>query len=94
MPGRLGRQLGQRHPIADMDLHRSRTSEVDGVTFAGSTAVGKQLLTYVGQSNAKPVWLELGGKSPNIVFPDAPDLDEAARVAALGSVSPATPGDS
>ncbi|MFJ9180647.1 aldehyde dehydrogenase family protein [Streptomyces sp. NPDC102360] len=56
--------------------------DVDTVTFTGSTEVGKQLLTYAGQSNAKPVWLELGGKSPNIVFPDAPDLDEAARMAA------------
>jgi gamma-glutamyl-gamma-aminobutyraldehyde dehydrogenase len=57
-------------------------NDVATVTFTGSTEVGKRLLTYAGQSNAKPVWLELGGKSPNIVFPDAPDLDEAARMAA------------
>jgi 4-(gamma-glutamylamino)butanal dehydrogenase len=56
--------------------------DVDTLTFTGSTEIGKKLLTYAGESNAKPVSLELGGKSPNIVFPDAPDMDEAARMAA------------
>ncbi|WP_460848283.1 aldehyde dehydrogenase family protein [Nocardioides ultimimeridianus] len=56
--------------------------EVATLTFTGSTEIGKQLLHYAGDSNAKPVWLELGGKSPNIVFPDAPDLERAAEVAA------------
>jgi gamma-glutamyl-gamma-aminobutyraldehyde dehydrogenase len=56
--------------------------EVATLTFTGSTGIGKQLLHYAGDSNAKPVWLELGGKSPNIVFPDAPDLERAAEVAA------------
>ncbi|MEK6350904.1 MAG: aldehyde dehydrogenase family protein, partial [Burkholderia sp.] len=46
---------------------------VDCVTFTGSTAVGKQIMQYAGQSNLKRVWLELGGKSPNIVLPDCPD---------------------
>ena len=57
-------------------------NDVATLTFTGSTEVGKKLLTYAGESNAKPVWLELGGKSPNIVFPDAPDLDQAAATAA------------
>jgi gamma-glutamyl-gamma-aminobutyraldehyde dehydrogenase len=39
-------------------------------------------MQYAGQSNLKRVWLELGGKSPNIVLPDCPDLDRAARAAA------------
>ena len=56
--------------------------DVATLTFTGSTEVGKKLLTYAGESNAKPVSLELGGKSPNIVFPDAPHLDQAAEVAA------------
>ncbi|MEN0138683.1 MAG: aldehyde dehydrogenase family protein [Rhodococcus sp. (in: high G+C Gram-positive bacteria)] len=56
--------------------------DIATLAFTGSTDVGKQLLSYAGASNAKPVWLELGGKSPNIVFPDAPDLDRAAAVAA------------
>ncbi len=55
--------------------------DVATLTFTGSTAVGKQLLHYSAESNAKPVWLELGGKSPNIIFPDVPDLAEAIRVA-------------
>lgn len=55
---------------------------VDVLTFTGSTAVGKQLLTFSGQSNMKPVWLECGGKSPNIVLADAPSLDRAAEFAA------------
>jgi gamma-glutamyl-gamma-aminobutyraldehyde dehydrogenase len=59
-----------------------RHSQIAALTFTGSTEVGKQLLTYASESNAKPVWLELGGKSPNIIFSDAPDLDEAIRTAA------------
>jgi gamma-glutamyl-gamma-aminobutyraldehyde dehydrogenase len=60
----------------------ARHDGIATLTFTGSTEVGKKLLTYAGESNAKPVWLELGGKSPNIVFPDAPDLDKAAQTAA------------
>lgn len=54
--------------------------DIATITFTGSTDVGKQLLGYASQSNAKPVWLELGGKSPNIIFPDA-DLTKAAETA-------------
>jgi 4-(gamma-glutamylamino)butanal dehydrogenase len=39
-------------------------------------------MQYAGQSNLKRVWLELGGKSPNIVLADCPDLDRAAKTAA------------
>jgi acyl-CoA reductase-like NAD-dependent aldehyde dehydrogenase len=57
--------------------------DVDGITFTGSTAVGKAIMQYAGQSNLKRVSLELGGKSPNIVMADCPDLDKAARAAAF-----------
>ena len=57
---------------------------VDVVTFTGSTSVGREFLRYSADSNLKRVWLELGGKSPNIVFADAPDLDAAADMAAWG----------
>ncbi|MFE3059441.1 aldehyde dehydrogenase family protein [Nocardia sp. NPDC059239] len=57
----------------------ARHSDVDCLTFTGSPDVGKRLLTYAGESNAKAVHLELGGKSPQIVFGDAPDLEAAAR---------------
>lgn len=52
--------------------------DVDVVTFTGSTAVGKQFLQYAGASNMKQVWLECGGKSANLVFADAGDLDRVA----------------
>lgn len=57
--------------------------DIDFVGFTGSTEVGKLFLTYSGQSNMKGLSLECGGKSPNIVFADAPDLDVAAKAAAF-----------
>ncbi len=56
--------------------------EVDCLAFTGSTAVGKQLMQYAGQSNLKRVYLECGGKSPNIVFADCKNLDKVASHAA------------
>jgi 4-guanidinobutyraldehyde dehydrogenase / NAD-dependent aldehyde dehydrogenase len=58
--------------------------DVDGLVFTGSTAVGKHLLQCAGRSNMKRAYMECGGKSPNIVFADAPNLAEAARAAAGG----------
>ncbi|PRD66170.1 aldehyde dehydrogenase [Malikia granosa] len=59
--------------------------DVDGIAFTGSTRVGKQIHVMAGQSNLKRAWTELGGKSPNIVFADCPDLDRAVD-AAVGSI--------
>lgn len=56
--------------------------DVDCLAFTGSTAVGKQLMQYAGQSNLKRVYLECGGKSPNLVFADCKDLALVARHAA------------
>ena len=64
-----GRRLGE-HP------------DVDVLTFTGSTEVGRHFMRYSADSNLKRVYLELGGKSPNIIFPNAPDLDAAADAAA------------
>src|SRR5690606_23843540 len=58
-----------------------RHMDVDMVSFTGSTEVGKYFLKYSAESNMKHVSLECGGKSPNIVFADAPDLTAAARAA-------------
>ncbi|HCQ66341.1 MAG TPA: aldehyde dehydrogenase, partial [Rhodobacteraceae bacterium] len=58
--------------------------EVDVMVFTGSGATGRRLLEYSARSNLKRCYLELGGKSPNIVFADAPDLAQAARVSAMG----------
>src|SRR5215212_8793263 len=65
----VGRHLGE-HP------------DVDVLTFTGSTDVGRHFLRYAADSNLKRVYLELGGKSPNIIFSDAPDVDQAADTAA------------
>ena len=73
VPG-FGEDAGQalgRHP------------DVDCLVFTGSTHVGKLFQRYAGESNMKQVWLETGGKSPNLIFPDA-DLDAAADMAAFG----------
>ena len=44
--------------------------DVDGIAFTGSTATGRSIMQYAGQSNLKRVSLECGGKSPNIVLAD------------------------
>ena len=74
LPG-FGHTAGQalgRHP------------EVDLISFTGSTEVGKLFLKYAGESNMKEVALECGGKSPNIILADAPDLEAAAAAATDG----------
>ena len=58
--------------------------DVDVLAFTGSGPVGRKLLQASATSNLKRVYLELGGKSPNIVFGDAPDLAQAAQVSAMG----------
>ena len=57
--------------------------DVDCIAFTGSTATGKQIMQYAGQSNLKRLSLECGGKSPNIVMADYPDLERAAKAAAF-----------
>ncbi|GAN81403.1 aldehyde dehydrogenase [Acidocella aminolytica] len=57
-------------------------NDVDCLAFTGSTRTGRTLMGYSGESNLKQVWLELGGKSPNLIFADS-DLDKAAEAAAM-----------
>ncbi|MDM9594016.1 aldehyde dehydrogenase [Pseudomonas guariconensis] len=71
----LGEQAGKA-----LGLH----PDVDCLVFTGSTQVGKYFMQYSAQSNLKQVWLECGGKSPNLVFEDCRDLDLAADKAAFG----------
>ncbi|MGD1878017.1 MAG: aldehyde dehydrogenase [Kiloniellaceae bacterium] len=61
-----------------------RHMDVDGIAFTGSGEVGKLFMKYSGESNMKRVGLECGGKTPNIIMADAPDLDAAATAAAWG----------
>jgi len=58
--------------------------DVDAVTFTGSGPVGREFLRYAAESNLKQVSLELGGKSPQIVLPDAPDTEQVAASIAGG----------
>ncbi|QYX48862.1 aldehyde dehydrogenase [Pseudomonas tussilaginis] len=74
VPG-LGEEAGRA-----LGLH----NDVDALVFTGSTEVGKYFMQYAAQSNLKQVWLECGGKSPNLVFADCQDLDLAAEKAAFG----------
>jgi 4-guanidinobutyraldehyde dehydrogenase / NAD-dependent aldehyde dehydrogenase len=57
--------------------------DVDCIAFTGSTGTGRAIMQYAGQSNLKRVSLECGGKSPNIVLADYPDIDKAATAAAF-----------
>ncbi|GBG25684.1 Aldehyde dehydrogenase [Hondaea fermentalgiana] len=52
--------------------------DVDMIGFTGSTLVGRLVLEAAAKSNLKRVSLEMGGKSPQLVFDDVKDLDEAA----------------
>jgi gamma-glutamyl-gamma-aminobutyraldehyde dehydrogenase len=58
--------------------------DVDVLAFTGSGATGRRLLQYSARSNMKRCYLELGGKSPNVVFADCADLEKAAKVSAAG----------
>jgi aldehyde dehydrogenase (NAD+) len=64
----------------------ARHMDIDKVAFTGSTEVGHLIMEGAAKSNLKPVTLELGGKSPNIIFEDV-DLDEAVEGAHLGLFS-------
>ena len=60
-----------------------RHPDVAKITFTGSTATGAAIMAASAESGIKPVTLELGGKSPQLVFADA-DADLAARCVARG----------
>ena len=56
-----------------------RHMDVDMVTFTGSTEVGRLFLTYSAESNLKEITLECGGKSPQLILAEPPDLDLVAE---------------
>jgi acyl-CoA reductase-like NAD-dependent aldehyde dehydrogenase len=51
---------------------------VDLLSFTGSTATGRKIMELSGRSNGKPLLLECGGKSPQVVFDDVDDLNAIA----------------
>ena len=57
--------------------------KIDKVAFTGSTLVGRKIMEMAAKSNLKNVTLELGGKSPTVIFDDA-DLDTAVSWALHG----------
>jgi gamma-glutamyl-gamma-aminobutyraldehyde dehydrogenase len=59
-----------------------RHPDIDCVAFTGSTEVGRRFLTWSAESNLKRVLLELGGKSPQVVFEDVTDMAGVAANAA------------
>jgi aldehyde dehydrogenase (NAD+) len=61
----------------------SEHMQIDKVAFTGSTVVGRKIMEAAARSNLKNVTLELGGKSPNVIFDDA-DMDQAIKWASHG----------
>lgn len=59
--------------------------DVDAISFTGSTEIGKLFMKYSAESNLKRIFLECGGKSPNIVMADCTNLTEAAKAAVKGA---------
>jgi len=75
LPG-LGGTAGQA-----IGLHM----DIDMVAFTGSTEVGRLFLSYAAKSNLKRIILECGGKSPQVVMADAPEIDTVAENALSGA---------
>lgn len=71
----LGEEVGKA-----LALHM----DVDKIGFTGSTEVGKLMMVYAGQSNMKRVTTECGGKTPQIITAEVPDLDVAVQYAVNG----------
>lgn len=67
---------------AEVGTEMGKNKDVDMIAFTGSTRVGQSLMRSAAD-NIKKIGLELGGKSPNIIFADA-DLDAAAEWAMIG----------
>lgn len=92
----IGQKAGVPNGVINVVAGRGETAGaalakhngVDKLHFTGSTEVGKKLMTFAGESNGKPVMLETGGKSPQIVFEDAldiPNLGEGIARAAFSN---------
>jgi aldehyde dehydrogenase (NAD+) len=56
---------------------------IQKIAFTGSTIVGRKIAEAAAKSNLKNVTLELGGKSPNIIFDDC-DMEQAINWTAFG----------
>lgn len=79
-PGVVNILTGYGNTVGNAISHHMK---IEKVAFTGSTLVGRKILEASAKSNLKNVTLELGGKSPNIIFDDA-DLEQAVNWAAFG----------
>lgn len=68
----------------DVGNQLSLHQDIDCLAFTGSGPTGRKIMRNAADSNLKRVWLELGGKSPNIILKDCPDLQRAATASAYG----------
>ena len=82
LPGGVLNVVTGQGPIVGNRL--AEHMNVDALAFTGGGATGRRLLEASARSNMKPVYLELGGKSPNVIFDDAPDLIHAIKTSAAG----------
>ena len=78
-PGIFNVVQGTGHETGDALVRHPKVAKV---TFTGSTRTGAAIMAACAECGTKPVTLELGGKSPQLVFADAPDLDKAAQMVA------------
>ncbi|KAF9070663.1 aldehyde dehydrogenase [Rhodocollybia butyracea] len=79
-PGVLNVVVGYGNTVgAAMSSHM----KIDMISFTGSTLTGRTIMEAAAKSNLKNVTMELGGKSPNIIFNDA-DLDQAVKWSTRG----------
>ena len=79
-PGVINIVNGYGHTVGHAISHHMH---IEKVAFTGSTLVGRKVLEAAAKTNLKEISLELGGKSPNIIFDDA-DLTQAVNWAAHG----------
>jgi len=79
-PGVVNIVIGYGHTVGAAIAEHM---DIDKVSFTGSTLTGRKVMAAAASSNLKPVTLELGGKSPNIIFDDA-DLEQAVNWASHG----------
>ncbi|MEH3107616.1 MAG: aldehyde dehydrogenase family protein [Sphingomonas fennica] len=70
---------GLGHDVGDAIVRDPRVAKV---TFTGSTRTGAAIMAACAATGTKPVTLELGGKSPQLVFADVPDLARTATTVA------------
>lgn len=80
-PGVLNIVTGEGKIVGEALSH---SMDVDVLVFTGSGATGRRLMQASAASNMKRCYLELGGKSANIVFADTKNLEQAAAVSAAG----------